>query len=82
MGWRVKVEAISGERQHSKKSWSPLATWYSGRYLPAISNCQRDVASSTMQNVYLGASPTLEASRPSGLNDSAIHPVISPLVTE
>jgi len=36
MGWRVMVEAISGLRQHSKKSRLPLASWYSGRYLPAM----------------------------------------------
>jgi hypothetical protein len=36
MGWRVSVDAISGERQHAKKSFLPLASWYSGRYLPAI----------------------------------------------
>jgi hypothetical protein len=31
MGWRVSVEAISGLRQHSKKSFLPFASWYSGR---------------------------------------------------
>lgn len=36
MGWRVRVEAISGERQHAKKSLLPLASWYSGRYRPAV----------------------------------------------
>lgn len=35
MGWRVIAEAISGSRQHWKKSRLPLASWYSGRYLPA-----------------------------------------------
>lgn len=37
-GWRVKVEATSGSRQHSKKSRLPLASWYSGRYRPAVHN--------------------------------------------
>jgi len=31
MGWSVKVEAISGERQHSKKSWGPFADGQFGR---------------------------------------------------
>jgi hypothetical protein len=35
-GWRVRVEATSGSRQHSKKSRLPLASWYSGRYRPAV----------------------------------------------
>ena len=35
MGCKVRVEDISGLRQHAKKSWFPLASWYSGRYLPA-----------------------------------------------
>jgi hypothetical protein len=30
-GWIVMVDAISGVRQHSKKSRWPLASWYSGR---------------------------------------------------
>lgn len=41
IGCRVKVEAISGERQHSKKSCEPLASWYSGRYRPAIAIVSR-----------------------------------------
>jgi hypothetical protein len=31
MGCSVRVEAISGSRQHVKKSRLPLASWYSGR---------------------------------------------------
>jgi len=66
MGWRVKVEAISGERQHAKKSFFPLASWYSGKYLPAarsvsVFSCVRG------SHWYLGASPTLEVFRLSGL---------------
>lgn len=36
MGCSVRVDAISGDRQHSKKSCFPFASWYSGRYLPAV----------------------------------------------
>ena len=40
MGCRMIAEAISGSRQHWKKSRLPLTSWYSGRYLPARS-CQK-----------------------------------------
>lgn len=39
-GWMVRAEAISGSRQHWKKSRLPLTSWYSGRYLPA-GTCQK-----------------------------------------
>jgi hypothetical protein len=36
IGCIVNVEAISGDRQVSKKSCLPLASWYSGKYRPAV----------------------------------------------
>jgi hypothetical protein len=72
MGWRVKVEAISGERQQSKKSCFPLASWYSGRYRPAERRHQYNFCPRREIYSYLDASPTLEVSRLSGLQMSTI----------
>lgn len=69
MGCRVKVEAISGERQHAKKSFLPLASWYSGRYRPAIG--QEGISccvEGKWGNLNLDASPTLVVSRLSHLH--------------
>lgn len=62
-GCKVIVEATSGSRQHSKKSRLPLASWYSGRYRPAVQRSQSQVSNRSTCWIpfsYPVASPTWE----------------------